>query len=164
MDPSFLSQLSGSVNNIAISGSNKSQGGYTVIHINSVIEVISSGRDGAVPCPRTPGNQSRRFPPSRLRFGFVRPLVSPTRKLASTHPSLFSLFGRETVPAQSSTGFLAQYPRLFPRGLQAGIHPAQYEMPSNYCPRFPLFINYVINVETKRADRDKIASLHECCS
>ena len=30
----------------------------------------------AAPGPRTPGNQSRRFAPSRLGFGFVSPLVS----------------------------------------------------------------------------------------
>ncbi|MEW5902158.1 MAG: hypothetical protein AB1715_11905, partial [Acidobacteriota bacterium] len=38
------------------------------------------------------------------------------QQLTPTHPSLFSPFGRETVPAQSSTGFLAQHPRLFPLG------------------------------------------------
>ena len=46
--------------------------------------------------------------------------LSPTLKLAPTQPSLFSRFVRETVPAQASTGFLAQAPRLFsqfPSGL-----------------------------------------------
>src|SRR5512136_1330217 len=76
----------------------------------------------AAPSPRTPREPVPSVPPpSRLGFGFVSPLVSPARKLASTHPSLFSPFGRETMPAQSSTGFLAQHPRLFPRGLQGGL-------------------------------------------
>jgi hypothetical protein len=45
-------------------------------------------------------------------MGFVSPLVSPARKLAPHPPSLFSPFSRETVPAQSSTGFLTHALRL----------------------------------------------------
>ena len=46
-------------------------------------------------------------------MGFVSPLVSPARKLASHPPSLFSPFSRETVPAQSSTDFLTHTLRLY---------------------------------------------------
>jgi hypothetical protein len=46
-------------------------------------------------------------------MGFVSPLVSPARKLASHPPSLFSPYSRETVPAQSSTDFLTHTLRLY---------------------------------------------------
>jgi hypothetical protein len=81
------------------------------------------------------GGRKLRFPPSNRRFApclpfadFVlrpkgpSPLEPPLlclRKSANslrTRPSLFSPFSRETVPAQASTDFLIQHPRLFPRG------------------------------------------------
>src|SRR5512136_763339 len=97
----------------------------------------------AAPSPRTPREPVPSVPPpSRLGFGFVSPLVSPARKLASTHPSLFSPFGRETVPAQSSTGFLAQHPRLFPQRLQVGIPPVLMKCHSN-CRPHPLTVCHV---------------------
>jgi hypothetical protein len=48
-------------------------------------------------------------------MGFVSPLVSPARKLASHPPSLFSPFSRETLPPQSSTDFLTHTLRLYRR-------------------------------------------------
>jgi len=60
-------------------------------------------------------------------LGFRSTLVSPARKLAPTQPSLFSHFPRETVPAQASTCFLTQTPRLFPLASNARVgFPRRY--------------------------------------
>ena len=83
------------------------------------LSVILLGEGGRPFAPEPRGTSPVGSPRQGSGLGFVSPLVSPARKLAPTHPSLFSPFGRETVPAQSSTGILTQHPRLFPRGLRA---------------------------------------------
>jgi hypothetical protein len=112
------------------------------------------------------GGRKLRFPPSNRRFApclpfsdFVlrpkgpSPLEPPllcSRKSANslrTQPSLFSHFSRETVPAQASTDFLIQHPRLFPRGLSlryggfrtaSGTSPVDHIIIEDASERLPL--------------------------
>ncbi len=74
------------------------------------------------------GAASRPYPPSPGEpVPSVHPVEAPVLDSSArsfsqrgnslrTRPSLFSPFRRETMPAQASTDFLIQHPRLFPRG------------------------------------------------